>query len=127
MRFGTIGPRRPEAFLRTFRIYRAKAQASDRGRIRREEHSEMVGEVKCILSVIKPDEQNRYSQMNVTVTHTIFHSGSPVARENDVLVLVKGDKETRYFRVQSIQNHGEMDIFTTYYCEERGDINGLFN
>ena len=65
--------------------------------------------------------------MGVTVTHTIFHRGIPAAKENDVFVLLKNGEETRFFRVQAIQDHGEMDVFTTYYCEERGDVNGIQN
>ena len=61
------------------------------------------------------------------VTHTIFHTGTPAAKENDVFALLKNGEETRFFRVQAIQDHGEMDVFTTYYCEERGDINGIKN
>ena len=126
MRFGVIGMKRPEDFPKLFRIYRAEAETSDRGR-ERSKTPVKIGERRCILSIAKPEEQQRYGQMGVTVTHTIFHTGLPAAKENDVFVLLKGEEETRFFRVQAIQDHGEMDIFTTYYCEERGDINGLQN
>lgn len=126
MRFGVIGMKRPEDFPKLFRIYRAEAETSDRGRERSNTPTK-VGERRCILSIAKPDEQQRFGQMGVTVTHTIFHTGTPAAKENDVFALLKGEEETRFFRVQAVQDHGEMDIFTTYYCEERGDINGLQN
>lgn len=126
MRFGVIGMKRPEDFPKLFRIYRAEAETSDRGR-ERSGTPVQIGERRCILSIAKPDEQQRFGQMGVTVTHTIFHTGIPAAKENDVFVLLKNDEETRFFRVQAIQDHGEMDVFTTYYCEERGDINGIKN
>lgn len=126
MRFGVIGMKRPEDFPKLFRIYQRSTETSDRGR-ERDCTPELIGERRCILSIAKPDEQQRYGQMGVTVTHTIFHMGTPAAKENDVFALLKNGEETRFFRVQAIQDHGEMDVFTTYYCEERGDINGIQN
>ena len=126
MRFGVIGMKRPEDFPKLFRIYRAEAETSDRGRERIGTPSK-IGERRCILSIAKPDEQQRFGQIGVTVTHTIFHAGTPAAKENDVFALLKNEEETRFFRVQAIQDHGEMDVFTTYYCEERGDVNGIQN
>ena len=126
MRYGAIGMKRPEAFPKLFNIYRAETSTSDRGR-ERIGTPEKIGERRCILSVAKPEEQPRYGQMGVTVTHTIFHTGMPAAKENDIFALLKGEEETRFFRVQAVQDHGEMSVFTTYYCEERGDVNGLQN
>ena len=128
MRFGAVGMKRPEDFPKLFKLYRADTKTCTRGRIRREEPTP-IKELYCIMSEIKPEEKLTFNQMGVTVTHTIFHTGAKEAKENDMLVLC--DNETgeaqRYFRVQSLKNHGEMSIFTTYYCEERGDMNGLCN
>lgn len=126
MRFGAIGMKRPEDFPKLFNIYTQSTSTSSRGR-EKLGTPVLAGQRRCILSIAKPDEQQRFGQMGVTVTHTIFHTGTPAAKENDVFALVKGENETRFFRVQAIQDHGEMDVFTTYYCEERGDINGLQN
>ena len=127
MRFGAIGMKRPEDFPKLFRVYRSETDTSDRGR-ERLKSPELIAELRCTLSIAKPDEQLCYGQIGVKVTHTIFHAGSPAAKENDVLVLINGNGiESRFFRVQSVQNHGELGIFSTYYCEERGDVNGLWN
>lgn len=128
MMFGAIGLKRPEDFPKLFKVYRAVTQTSGRGRIHRNE-PELVKQLHCILSEIKPDEKLTFNQMGVTVTHTIFHTGAKEAKENDMFVLC--DEATgeakRYFRVKSLKDHGEMAVFTTYYCEERGDMNGLIN
>ena len=63
--------------------------------------------------------------MGVNVTHDLIQRGGPIAKEQDILALVKRGKETRWFRVQAIHNKGEMDIDTIYYCVEMGDLNGL--
>lgn len=122
--FGRIGLTRPESFPKLFRVYTQGTYTSDRGRERRDEPT-LKTTLRCILSIAKPDEIERFSQMGVKVTHTIFQRGAPDAKENDVFALYKGGKETRFFRVQAVHNKGEMDIDTTYYCEERGDRNGL--
>lgn len=126
MRFGAIGMKRPESFEKVFKIYRAETTTSSRGRERMETPA-LIGERRCILSEMKPVERLYFGQMGVTVTHTIFHKGPPAAKENDILVLRDRSEEARFFRVKEVQNHGEMAIFTTYYCEERGDINGIQN
>ena len=77
--------------------------------------------MRCILSVAKPEESERFNQMGVTVTHTIIQRGVPAAKEHDVFALVKNGVETRHFEVQAVHNKGEMDIDTIYYCQERGD------
>ncbi len=126
--FGAIGMKRPEDFPKLFKVYRQETETSARGR-ERLKAPEKIGERRCILSEAKPEEQQRFSQMGVTVTHTIFHTGPQEFKENDIFVLYNEDtqEETRYFRVQATKDHGAMTIFTTYYCEERGDINGLDN
>lgn len=125
--FGKIGMKRPEDFPKLFNLYRSETVTTTRGRERQQE-PEKIGQLRCILSIAKPDEQQRFNQMGVTVTHTIFHTGAKMAQENDVFALAKEDgTESRFFRVQAVQNHGEMSIYSTYYCEERGDVNGLSN
>lgn len=126
MRFGAIGMKRPEAFPKLFNVYRKETSTSARGR-ERDESPVQIGQQRCILSVAKPEEQQRFAQMGVTVTHTIFCTGVPDIKENDMLALLRGEMETRFFRIQAKQDHGEMDIYTTFYCEERGDINAITN
>lgn len=123
MQFGTIGVKRPESFAKDFRIYRPEPETSEMGR-ERYKPPVQIGEARCILSIAKPDEQQRFNQMGVTVTHTIFHTGKPKAKPNDIFVFSEAGKPARQFRVQATHDKGEMSIFTTYYCEERGDING---
>lgn len=124
MRFGAIGMKRPEDFEKVFKIYRAETTTSSRGR-ERMCTPDLIGVKRCILSEMKPIERLYFGQMGVVVSHTIFHKGPTAAKENDIFVLRDGEKDARYFRVREIRNHGEMAIFTTYYCEERGDINAL--
>jgi hypothetical protein len=78
-----------------------------------------VRRMQCILSIAKPDEVERFSQPQAKVTHTIFQTGGEIrAKQGDTL---RTEQSQRTFRVVQFHNHGEMNIFTTYYCEERSD------
>ena len=122
MHFGRIGMKRPEDFPKLFHVYGQETTTSTAtGRIRMET-PEKKAELRCTLSIAKPEEVERFKQNKVVVTHTIFHMGEPQAKENDVFKLIKNGVATRSFRVKAVHNKGEMNINTTYYCEERGDI-----
>lgn len=120
MRFGVIGPTRPESFPKTFNVYEITTGQSKTGRVKKTGQAPKT-QLSCILSIAKPEERERFHQIGVTVTHHILQRGEPQAKENDLFALVKGGKETRFFRVTAVHNKGEMDIHTMYYCEERKD------
>ena len=120
LKHGRIGMMRPEQFPKPFNVYGNDTDTSERGRLHKS-NPELKSTVKCILSVAKPEEQQRFNQIGVKVTHTIIQRGSPIAKEQDVFALLKGGRETRHFRVQAVHNKGELNIDTIYYCEERGD------
>ena len=122
MQLGRIGMKRPEDFPKLFHVYGQETTTSSAtGRIRMETPMKKA-ELRCILSIAKPEEVERFKQNKVVVTHTIFHAGEPQAKENDVFKLIKNGAVTRSFRVKAVHDKGEMNINTTYYCEERGDI-----
>lgn len=120
LKHGRIGMTRPEQFPKLFHVYSVDTSTSDSGRIRHGSR-EQYASVRCILSVTNPEESERFSQMGVTVTHSIIQRGDIIAREHDVFALVKGNAEARWFEVQAVHNKGEMSIDTIYYCKERGD------
>ena len=122
MMHGRIGPMRPECVPTPVNVYSKKSSGSEIGRATKKGEMELKCSLRCILSVAKPEERERFNQMGVTVTHSLIQRGSPIAKESDVFALNKNGKETRWFRVQAVHNKGEMDIDTVYYCEERGDL-----
>ncbi len=120
LKHGRIGITRPENFPKLFRLYAVETLTTESGRIRHGNRNPYE-EVRCILSIAKPEETERFGQMGVTVTHSILSRGSPIAKEHDIFALVKNGTETRHFEVQAVHNKGEMGIDTLYYCKERGD------
>ncbi len=127
MNFGRVGMKRPEDLPQTFNIYRVETETSARGRERHTEPQLIAEKKRFILSKMKPERRLTYHQMDVTVTHTIFRPAAQIAKENDIFVLMKGDVEKRFFEVKEVRPHGELDIFVTYFCEERNDIHGIRN
>lgn len=121
MRFGCICLTRPESFPKVFNVYEKNGALNEIGRPTKGAET-LKCSVRCILSIAKPDEAERFHQIGVNVTHTLIQRGSPIAKEQDVFALVKNGKEERHFRVQYVHNKGEMGINTVYYCEERGDL-----
>lgn len=121
MLHGRIGPMRPEQFPKQFRAYSHDTTTTERGREKQGERK-LIGEFRGILASAKPDEQDRYRQLNKVVTHAIIQRGAPIANEYDTLVLIKNGKESRSFRIQAAHNKGELDIDTVYMCEERSDV-----
>lgn len=124
--FGRIGLMRQEQFPRLFNVYTQETTTSDRGRERMTEPV-LKTQLRCILSIASPTEVERFSQIGKVVTHTIFQRGPAEAKENDVFALLRHGVETRWFRVQATHNKGELDVDTTYYCEERSDRDGHRN
>jgi len=122
MKFGRLGPTRPESVPRLFSVYRhGGVEFTTRGREVPAEHV-IIAEVRCIMARANPEEQEQFNQLGKLVTHSILQRGSPIATENDVFVLMKGAGKRRVFRVQAVHNKGELDIDTVYYCEERSDV-----
>ena len=121
LKHGRIGLMRPEQFPKPFNIYGQDTESSIRGRERLKAPA-LKASVRCILSVATPEEKMMYRQTGVAVSHKIIQRGAPIAKEQDTFVLAKGGKEARCFRVQAVHNKGELDVDTTYYCEERGDL-----
>ena len=125
LRIGRIGLTRPEQFPKPFNVYEFDKEVSERGRAGKNGERSLKASMRCILSIAKPEERERFSQMGVNVTHDLLQRGRPVAKEQDIFALIKNGVEVRWFRVKAVHNKGEMDVDTIYYCEERGDLSGV--
>ena len=113
-----IGTLRPEALPQWAQVLGKATFVTEAGRVR-STNEEPIDRMLCVLSVAKPDEIERFSQPQARVTHTIFQRGGTIRAKQDQYIRL--EKNRRLFRVVNFHNHGEMDVFTTYYCEERSD------
>lgn len=87
---------------------------------------EPMGEFFGIISQASQKEVEQFKQNGHPITHTIIkRGGKNNAVETDVLELCDKDGDqsvTRRFKVQSVQDPGELGHFLIYKVEERADL-----
>ncbi len=74
--------------------------------------------IRGVLAETKPDETERWRQLQHSVSHTIVQYGPPLAKPEDRLKLGE-----RTFYVEGVDNIDGLDVVTVYYADERADTN----
>lgn len=78
-----------------------------------------AGRIIGIISQASQTEKEQWKQSGHPITHTIVQRGTKDrAKATDVLELEGG----RRFRVQGVQDPGELGHYTIYHVEEREDL-----
>ncbi|MCD8195892.1 MAG: hypothetical protein LUE24_03015 [Lachnospiraceae bacterium] len=117
------GYNRPENLWKDFTVERKTEAVNSRGRAVDAYDTENPRYIHAILCGASTTEKLAYSQAEHPITHTISHKGKPVAKAGDRLIL-----RNRAFYIQSLDDPGDLGLWTLYYCEERSDThdgNGL--
>lgn len=84
------------------------------------------GTIDGILTNADPREVEQWKQDGHPVTHKIVQwLTENQASPQDVLAL-SDSGTTRTFLIQGLRNPGELGHCIVYYCEERRDLNGLY-
>lgn len=109
----------PGQELRMFTVYRDGERRTAGGRIV-SNGREQVGEIKAILAAARPDEIERWRQLEHPVTHRIIQQGVPPFEIKPGDSIVHGDK--RYIVQTAPYNPGGINHWTIYYCDERSDV-----
>ena len=110
---------RPGQELREFAVYRDVESRTASGRIT-SSGRERLGRIRAVLAAAKPEEIERWRQLEHPVTHKIIQQGAAqfAIKAGDSLIC----EESRYI-VQTVPyNPGGLNHWTIYYCEERGDV-----
>jgi len=109
----------PGQELRKFEVFRTGVRRTDSGRIM-DNGREKIGEIKAILAAAKPEERERWGQLEHPVTHKIIQQGAPAFK------IIPGDSiergESRYIVQGQPYDPGGISHWTIYYCDERSDI-----
>ncbi len=112
----------PGQELRSFDVRRPKARETEMGRVlsagRNEE--ELLGQIRAILAAAKPEEIERWRQLEHPVTHKIIMKHKPpfAVRPGDIF-----EKSGRRFYVQTHPyDPGGIGHWTIFYCDERSDV-----
>jgi len=109
---------RPGNLFKDFNIERKGTTISTRGRAKSGYDSQQGEQLKGVLADAKPEEKERWRQLQHPISHTIVQEGKPKADPEDCLTLGE-----RTFFIQGVDNPGSLDIWTIYYVEERFDGN----
>lgn len=108
----------PGQELRVFTVYRDGEHKTASGRILMN-GAERIGEIKAVLAAAKPEEKERWKQLEHPVTHKIIQQGVPPFEIKPGDAIVRG--ETRYIVQTAPYNPGGINHWTIYYCDERSD------
>lgn len=111
----------PGKELKNFTIERATTGVTPNGRVSRGGR-EPIGSLRAILAQARPTERDQWRQVSHPVTHKIIQRGIPdfVLKPGDVFV--HGHRE--FILAAAPYNIGELNHWTTYFCEERSDLHG---
>jgi hypothetical protein len=109
---------RPGNLYKDFTIEKKGASISTRGRAKTEYNSEPGEQIKAVLAEAKPQEKERWRQLQHPISHTIVQKGTPKASAEDRLVFGE-----RTFFIQGVDEPGALGFWTIYYVEERYDGN----
>ena len=108
----------PGQELRMFTVYRDSEHKTASGRIIMN-GPEQRGEIKAILAAAKPEEIERWRQLEHPVTHKIIQQGVAPFEIKPGDYIVRGG--SRYIVQTAPYNPGDLNHWTIYYCEERSD------
>jgi hypothetical protein len=109
---------RPGNLYKDFTIEKKGTTINSRGRAQRKFNSEPAEQIRAVLAEAKPQEKERWRQLQHPISHTIVQKGAPKASTEDRLVFGE-----RIFFIQGIDEPGALGLWTIYYVEERFDGN----
>lgn len=109
----------PGQELRMFSVWRDGEMRTPGGRIV-SNGTEKLGEIKAVLAAAKPEEIERWRQLEHPVTHKIIQQGVAPFEITPGDSIVHGDK--RYIVQTAPYNPGGINHWTIYYCDERSDV-----
>lgn len=109
----------PGQELRTFEVYRSGEHRTASGRVAANAETKL-GEIKAILAAARPEEVNRWKQIEHPVSHKIIQQGTAPFEVKPGDWFVRGNK--RYINRADPYNPGDINHWTIYYCDERSDV-----
>ena len=109
----------PGQELRQFDVYRSGEHRTDSGRIIAN-GGDRIGSIRAVLAAAKPEETQRWRQLEHPVSHKIIQQGVPPFEIRPGDSLVQGNM--RYIVQAAPYNVGGIGHSTIYYCNERSDV-----
>ena len=110
---------RPGKELRMFTVYREGEHQTASGRITMN-GAGRLGEIKAVLAAAKPEEIERWRQLEHPVSHKLIQQGVAPFEIKPGDTIAHGDN--RYIVETAPYNPGGINHWTIYYCHERSDV-----
>ena len=126
----------PGMEIRTFTVYRPERRETDIGRILRNDEQK-IGVIHAILAAAKPEEKERWRQLEHPITHKIIMQYTTPFEilAGDVFVYDLQEygqdnrpdnrleqKQRRFYNQAIPYDVGDIGHWNIFYCEERQDI-----
>ena len=106
--------------LRTFNVWRPVTRGTDAGREGLTNSYENIGTIRGTLAQAKPEEVQRWRQLEHPVSHKI------IMRKKPAFDVLPGDvleyAGRRFYNTAVPYDVGGIGHFTIFYCNERTDI-----
>jgi hypothetical protein len=110
---------RPGQELRDFEVLRDGTKKTDAGRVLASGEGTRIGTIKAVLAAAKPEEKERWRQLQHPITHKIIQQRAPTFEVLPGDAFVRAGR--RFFVQAAPYNVGDLNHWTIYYCEERSD------
>ena len=110
----------PGQELREFTVSRPETRGTENGREGLTNSFQPIGKVRAILAQAKPEEIQRWRQLNHPITHKIIMQGKPPfeIRPGDTF-----ERDgLRYYHQMTPYDVGDIGHWTIFYCDERTDV-----
>ncbi|MFP3153128.1 hypothetical protein LQZ18_01595 [Lachnospiraceae bacterium ZAX-1] len=108
----------PGREIREFEVFRTEARKNQSGRVM-SNGNEKIGTIWAILAATKPEEKERWRQLEHPITHKIIQQGAAPFEITSGDYFERGNK--RYLVQTAPYNVGDLNHWTIYYCNERSD------
>jgi hypothetical protein len=110
----------PGQEIREFSVYHPETRETEIGRVLKNNET-LVGTIHAILAAARPEEKERWKQLQHPITHKIIMQFTPAfdIRPGDVFVY----DGRRFYNQAMPYNVGNIGHWMIFYCEERTDIN----
>jgi len=110
----------PGQELREFDVLRPETRGTEIGREGLTNQFETVGTIRAILAQAKPEEVQRWRQLNHPISHKIIMQGRPPFDVKPGDIFERDGR--RYYHQASPYDAGDLGHWTIFFCSERADV-----
>jgi hypothetical protein len=109
----------PGQELREFTVHRPETRETEAGRAGIVNQYVEIGTIRAVLAQAKPEEVQRWRQLNHPVSHKIIMRGKPPLGIKPGYIFERAGQR---FYVQALPNDiGDLGHWTIFFCNERSD------